>query len=117
MEYVIFAIDNNTDTHTVAKFMRHIDTKRALGAMKGRMVQAIGYWEGILEPSYIMRKDDYLATAKDYGKRAVTYAKENPADVLLGVVTLLLLDIDDSLDDIEELESVQTYIDVQGYRG
>jgi len=63
------------------------------------------------------RKDDYLATAKTYGKRAVTYAKENPADVLLGAVTLLLLDIDDSLDDIEEMESVQTYIDVQGYKG
>jgi len=68
MDYVIFAIDNNTDTHTVAKFMRHIDTKRALGTMKGRMVQAIGYWEGILEPSYIMRKDDYLAFAQGYTK-------------------------------------------------
>lgn len=59
MDYVIFAIDNNTDTHNVAKFMRHVDTQRALGAMKGLMQQAIGYWEGILEPSYIMRRDDY----------------------------------------------------------
>jgi hypothetical protein len=59
MAYVIFAIDNNNDTHAVAKFMRHIDTKRVMGEMKGEMVHAIGYWEGILEPSYIMHEDDY----------------------------------------------------------
>lgn len=79
MDYVVFAIDNNDDIHTVAKFMRHMDTKRAMGDMKGAMVQAIGYWEGILEPSYIMRKDDYLAFAQDYTKEqeAVLVAPEN----------------------------------------
>ena len=61
MDYVIFAIDNNTDVHTVAKFMRLIDTKRVMGEMSGDMVQCIGNWEGILETSYIMRKDDYTS--------------------------------------------------------
>lgn len=34
MAYIITAIDNNTDFHTVAKFMRHIDTNKALGNIK-----------------------------------------------------------------------------------
>ncbi len=59
MDYVVFAIDNNKDLHTVAKFTRHIDTKRAMGGLNGDMVQCIGNWEGILEVSYIMRRDDY----------------------------------------------------------
>ena len=61
MEYVIFAIDNNKDTHAVAKFLRHMDTKRALGELKGSMVHCVGNWDGILEVSYILRRDDYLA--------------------------------------------------------
>lgn len=61
MEYVVFAIDNNTDNHTVAKFMRLMDTKRALGDMTGNMVQCIGNWEGILEVSYIVTTTDYVA--------------------------------------------------------
>jgi hypothetical protein len=61
MDYVIFAIDDNTNTHTVAKFLRHMDTKRAMGELKGNMVHCIGNWEGILEVSYILRRDDYLA--------------------------------------------------------
>ena len=56
---IIFAIDNNTDFHTVAKFMRHIDTARAMGYMKGGIVMATGYWEGELEASYIMDEIDY----------------------------------------------------------
>lgn len=58
-EKIIFAIDNNNDLHTVAKFMRHIDTCRAMGTLKGNFTQCIGYWEGILEVSYMMNKDDY----------------------------------------------------------
>ena len=58
-EKVIFAIDNNTDVHAVAKFMRHIDTCRAMNTLKGSFTQCIGYWDGILEPSYMMDKVDY----------------------------------------------------------
>lgn len=68
MDYVVFAIDNNTDTHAVAKFMRHMDTQRAMGALKGQLVQCIGNWEGILEVSYILRRDDYTTFAKSYTK-------------------------------------------------
>ena len=61
MEYIVFAIDNNTDTHTVAKFLRHMDTAKAMGKMTGNMVHGVGYWEGILKPTYIVNRDDYKA--------------------------------------------------------
>ena len=66
--YVVFAIDNNKDLHTVAKFTRHMDTQKALGNLKGNLVQAIGYWEGTLEPSYIMSQEDYEQYAWPYAK-------------------------------------------------
>lgn len=64
LEKVVFAIDNNADTHVVAKFMRLMDTKRVMGDMKGKMVQCIGMWtdgEGRrhMEPSYMVDARDY----------------------------------------------------------
>ncbi len=64
LEKVIFAIDDNADLHTVAKFTRHLDTQRALGKLRGRVVACIGKWtdqEGreYLEPSYMIDRDDY----------------------------------------------------------
>ena len=67
MDHVIFAIDNNTDNHVVAKFMRHIDTSWYMGGMRGNMVQCIGNWEGVLEVSYIMRKEDYIKLVLPFG--------------------------------------------------
>ena len=64
---VIFAIDNNTDTHTVAKFLRYLDTVRAMRKMNGTVTHCIGCWEGILEPSYMMDQVDYDAHVKDSG--------------------------------------------------
>ena len=48
---------------------------------------------------------------------ALTYAKENPADIILGVMAVTMIGIDDSLDNIEEMEEIQTIIDVNNYRG
>ena len=56
---IIFAIDNNTDVHVVAKFMRHMDTCRAMSTLKGSFVQCIGCYNGVLEPSYMMDERDY----------------------------------------------------------
>ena len=64
---IIFAIDNNTNTHAVAKFMRHVDTKRALGELQGGLVHCIGYWEGTLEPSYMMDERDYRKFVEPMG--------------------------------------------------
>lgn len=42
--------------------------------------------------------------AKPYASKAWNYAKENPGDVLLGLLTFSALDIADSLDEIEEMD-------------
>lgn len=64
LEKVVFAVDNNIDTHTAAKFLRHVDTNRALGNLKGPVTHCIGSWteeDGVthLEPSYMMDSRDY----------------------------------------------------------
>jgi len=64
---VIFAIDNNTDTHTVAKFLHYLDTVRAMRKMNGTVTHCVGMWEGILEPSYMMDQTDFDAHVKDSG--------------------------------------------------
>jgi len=66
LERVIFAIDNDTDTHVVAKFMRHVDTLRAMDKIDP-VVQLVGCYKGQLERSYMMRADqfDYV---RDYIK-------------------------------------------------
>lgn len=56
---VIFAIDDNTDLHTVAKFMRHMDTAKAVHKLRGMFVQCIGMYNGVLEPAYMMNERDY----------------------------------------------------------
>ena len=56
---IIFAIDNDCDLHTVAKFLRHIDTERVMGNIKGSFIKCIGCYEGTLENSYIMDERDY----------------------------------------------------------
>jgi hypothetical protein len=58
-EKVCFAIDNNHDLHTVAKFTRYIDTQRALGKLSGSVIQCVGFYVGELEPSYLMDRKDY----------------------------------------------------------
>ena len=66
-EKVIFAIDNNTDLHTMAKFARLMDTKRAIGDLQGSVVIAIGMWEGFMEQAYIVNASDYYAIVEPSG--------------------------------------------------
>ncbi len=67
---VIFAIDNDTDVHTVAKFLRHIDTARAMDNMKGSFIPCVGCYDGMLESSYMMDERDYrrLVATTDFTK-------------------------------------------------
>ena len=59
MHYVIFSIDNVSDIHTKAKFLRYIDTLRAMCILKGDVKLCIGMYNGVLEDSFIVRGDDY----------------------------------------------------------
>lgn len=59
MEYVIFTYDKNSDTHMSAKFYRHIDTLRAMGKLKGKIIKTFGMYDGVIEDSFIARRDDF----------------------------------------------------------
>tara|TARA_R110000772_G_scaffold190081_1_gene300956 strand:- start:102 stop:503 length:402 start_codon:yes stop_codon:yes gene_type:complete len=67
IEKVCFAIDNNTDTHVLAKFMRLIDTGKAMNNVRGNVISCIGAYDGLLEPSYIMDKRDFNEVVKNSG--------------------------------------------------
>lgn len=67
MTYVIFSIDNVTDTHTLAKFLRHFDTQVAMNKAKGYLMPCIGSYNSKLEQSFICRTDDYLDYVEPYG--------------------------------------------------
>ena len=67
MSYVLFSIDNATDTHTLAKFLRHFDTQVAMGKTKGYLVQCIGSYEGRLELSFICNRKDYVDYVAPFG--------------------------------------------------
>lgn len=59
MNYVIFSIDNAHELHAKAKFLRYVDTLRAMDKLQGNMVLAIGYYKGVLEPSFVMLEQDF----------------------------------------------------------
>jgi len=67
MKYTIFSIDNFTDLHTLARFLRLVDEARALGKMKGTMKPMIGSYKGKLKYSFIMRTDDFHLVVADSG--------------------------------------------------
>lgn len=58
-EQVIFAIDNDEDLHTSAKFLRYLDTLKAVGKLKGNVSLGIGSYLGVLERCYMMRAVDF----------------------------------------------------------
>jgi hypothetical protein len=61
------------------------------------------------------RKDAYINAARPYAERAATYAKENPSDVMLGIMTLLLMDIESDVDDLEDHTGVSAAVDLHDY--
>ena len=72
LEQIVFAIDKNHDAHVVSKFMRHMDTQRAMGKTDGPIVQCIGSWtdaEGKvhMEPSYMVSTRDFDKHVKESG--------------------------------------------------
>lgn len=67
LKYTIFSIDNFTDLHTLAKFLRLVDEARAMDKMVGTVKPLIGSYEGKLEYSFIMRTDDFHTIVANSG--------------------------------------------------
>jgi hypothetical protein len=66
-EYVVFAIDNDNDLHTNARFLRYVDERRALQKMDGTMQLCIGSYLGQMERSYIVTFSDFIEHIMDSG--------------------------------------------------
>lgn len=67
MHYVIFSIDKAYDLHTKAKFLRHIDTQRAMNYLNGNVMLCIWCYEGVLGDSFILRSDDFDKWVRNSG--------------------------------------------------
>lgn len=59
MKYTIFSIDNPTNWHQMAKFMRYIDSLNALQKLKGNVIQCIGFGQNKLEHSFLCLTEDF----------------------------------------------------------
>jgi hypothetical protein len=66
-EYVVFAIDNDNDLHTNARFLRYVDELRAMSKMDGTMQLCIGSYLGQMERSYIVTFSDFIEHIMDSG--------------------------------------------------
>lgn len=64
---VIFAIDNGSSLHQQAKFLRHLDTMRAMGRLSAFPKCGIGFWEGQLERVYVLPIEDYRIYVAQHG--------------------------------------------------
>jgi len=64
----------------------------------------------------LARRQEYQAKAKPFVDKSLAYAKENPSDVMLGIMTLLLMDIDSDVDDLEDYTGISAAVDLHDYR-
>lgn len=62
------------------------------------------------------KRDSYIANAKPYADKAVSYAKENPSEVMLGIMTLLLMDIESDVDELEDHTGLSAAVALHEYR-
>jgi hypothetical protein len=62
------------------------------------------------------RRNEYQDKAKPYLDKSIAYAKENPSDVMLGIMTLLLMDIESDVDDLEAHTGLSAAVDLHDYR-
>ena len=66
--------------------------------------------------SVFSKRNAYIANAKPYADKAVSYAKENPSEVMLGIMTLLLMDIESDVDELEGNTGISAAVDLHDYR-
>ena len=66
--------------------------------------------------SVFRKRDEYIANAKPYADKAVGWAKENPSEVMLGIMTLLLMDIESDVDELEDHTAISAAVDLHDYR-
>ena len=66
-----------------------------------------------LKTQYVTEEN--IAKVKDVSDKAVQYAKDNPSDIMVGIITLMVMDMDDSIDAIENNTDISAYVDADTY--
>lgn len=66
-----------------------------------------------LKTQYVTEEN--IAKVKDVSDKAVQYAKDNPSDIMVGIITLMVMDMDDSIDAIEDNTDISAYVDADTY--
>ena len=65
-DYVIFSIDEVDDPHKLAKFLRHMDSYRAMGDLSGKLILCHGSWKGKIETSFLLNRHDFEDFVRPY---------------------------------------------------
>lgn len=66
-----------------------------------------------LKTKYVTEEN--IAKAKEVSDKAVQYAKDNPSDIMVGLITLMVMDMDDSIDAIEQSTDISAFVDADAY--
>ena len=62
------------------------------------------------------KQNAFISKSRDFFKRSAQYVAENPGDIIMFAVGIMLLDIDTTLEQIEEHEEIQTAYDIWAYK-
>lgn len=65
--------------------------------------------------SILLRREEYKQKAKPFIDKSLQYAKDNPSDVMLGIMTLLLMDIESDVDDLEAHTGLSAAVDYHDF--
>ena len=57
----------------------------------------------------------FATKSRDFAKRTLQYINENPGELIMFVMGIMLIDIDNTLESIEEHEEIQTAFDLWQY--
>ena len=59
--------------------------------------------------------EENIAKVKEVSDKAIQYAKDNPSDIMVGIITLMVMDMDDSLAAIEQSTDISAFVDADAY--
>jgi len=66
-----------------------------------------------LKAQYVTEENK--AKVKEVSDKAIQYAKDNPSDIMVGVIALMVMDMDDSIDAIEQSTDISAFVDADAY--
>ena len=59
--------------------------------------------------------EENIAKVKEVSDKAIQYAKDNPSDIMVGIITLMVMDMDDSIDAIEQSTDISAFVAADAY--